>query len=65
VAKFCDGIEKLGDSAGGAIWELSDNFGGYEVAAQKFFRIQLIFYDVNDFVWAKLNWLLLKLRLVW
>jgi len=36
VAKFCDGIEKLGDSANGAIWELCDHFGGYEVAARDF-----------------------------
>jgi len=34
VAKFCDGIEKLGDSANGAIWELGDHFGCYEVAAR-------------------------------
>jgi len=34
-----------------------DYFGGYVVATRKFFWIQLIFYDANDFVWAKLNYL--------
>jgi len=53
VAKFCDGIEKLDDSANSAIWELSDHFGCYAVAARVFFRVWLIFDDVNDFVWAK------------
>jgi len=62
VAKFCDGIEKLDDSANSAIWELSDHFGCYAVAARVFFRVWLIFDDVNDFVWAKLNSLILKLR---
>jgi len=33
---FSFDIEKLGDSANGAIWELSDNFGGYKVAARGF-----------------------------
>jgi len=50
VAKFCDGIEKLSDSANGAIWELNDHFGCYVVAARVFFRAQFIFDDVNDFV---------------
>jgi len=58
VAKFCYGIEKLGDSACRTIWELNDHFRCYEVAAWRFFRIQLIFDDANDFVWAKLSWLM-------
>jgi len=65
VAKFWDGIEKLGDSANGAIWELNDHFGGYKFAARRFFRLQLIFDDANDFVWSKHNWLVLNLRLIW
>jgi len=65
VFKISDGIKKLGDSANSAIWELNDHFGSYVVAAREFFRIQLIFDDVNDFLWAKFNWLMLKLTLIW
>jgi len=49
----------------GAIWDFNDHFGSYVVAARGFFQIQLIFDDVNDFVWTKFNWLMLKLRFIW
>jgi len=55
----------LGDDENGAIWDLNEHFGSYVVATRGYFRVQLIFDDVNDFVWAKFNWLMLKLRLIW
>jgi len=37
VDKFCDGIEKLGVNANGAIWELNDQFGSYGSQPEDFF----------------------------
>jgi len=37
VAKFCDGIEKLGVNANGAVWELNDQFESYGSQPGDFF----------------------------
>jgi len=57
VAKPCNGIEEMGDSASCAIWELNSR-------CWRIFRIQMIFDEMSDFVWSKFHWLALQLHTI-